>query len=131
MGSTPKLLDHSIQDLQPFIPVKEIIEEMRRRSWFSRDTKPRNALLDLCVDDFMIRQILQCIQIPGIKRIMISEATDKTFLCRLKKLPPVRQMFDIVIHINVILCQELDYIEDIIIEELGFSKSSRGKPTNF
>ena len=58
-------------------------------------------MLDLCVDDFMIRQILQYIQIPEIRRIMISEATDKTFLYRLKKLPPVRQMFDIVIHIHL------------------------------
>ena len=62
---------------------------------------------------------------------MISEVTDKTFLCRLKKLPPVRQMFDIVIHINVIPCLELDCIEDRIIEELGFSKSSRGEADEF
>ena len=71
------LLDHSIHDLQAFIPVLE----MRRRSWFPGDTKPRNAMLDLCVDDFiMIRQILQYIKIPEIRRIMISEAT----LCKLK-----------------------------------------------
>ena len=124
------LFHHSIHDLEAFIPV-EITEEMPRRSWFPWDTKPRNAMLDLCVDDFMIRQILQCIQIPKIRRIMISEVTDKTFLCRLKKLPPVRQMFDIVIHINVIPCLELDCIEDRIIEELGFSKSSRGEADEF
>ena len=126
-----RLLDHSIHDLQPFIPVKEIIEEMHRGSLFPGDTKPRNAMLDLCIDDFMIRQTLQSIQIPEIRRIMIPEATDQTFLCKLKKLPPVRQMFDIVIHINDNHCLELDGVEDRIIEELGFSKSSRGKADEF
>ena len=126
-----RFLDHSIHDLQPFIPVKEIIEEMHRRSWFPGDTKPRNTMLDLCIDDFMTRQIFQYIQIPEIRRIVISEATDKTFLCKLKKLPPVRQMFDTVIHINDNLCLGLDGVEDRIIKELGFSKSSRGKADEF
>ena len=124
------LFHHSIHDLEAFIPV-EITEGMPRRSWFPGDTKPRNAMLDLCIDDFMIRQILQSIQIPEIRRIVIPEEIDKTFLCRVKKLPPVRQMFDIVIHINVIPCLELEGVEDRIIEELGFSKSSKGKADEF
>ena len=88
-------------------------------------------MLDLCIDDFMTRQIFQYIQIPEIRRIGISEETDKTFLCKLKKLPPVRQMFDTVIHINANLCPKLEGVEDRIIEELGFSKSSRGKADEF
>ena len=124
-----RLLHHSTHDLEAFIP-QEIIEKMRHRSWFPGDTTPRNAMLDLCVDDFMIRQILQSIQIPEIRMVWISKANGKTFLCRLMKLPPVRQMFDIVIHINVEFLAVKD-IEDRIIEELGFSKSSRGEADEF
>ena len=88
-------------------------------------------MLDLCVDDFMIHQILQYIQIPEIMRIMISEATNKTFLYRLKKLPPVRQMFDIVIHINTYFCRENKDVEDRIIEALSFSKSNKWEANEF
>ena len=115
-----RLLHHSIHDLEAFI-LQEIIEKMHHRSWFPGD---------LCVDDFMIRQILQSIQIPEIRMVWISKANCKTFLCRLMKLPPVRQMFDSVIHINVEFLAVKD-IEDRIIEELGFSKSSRGEAEEF
>ena len=83
--------------------------------------------LDLCIDDFMIRQFSQHIQIPEIRSILISEVNDKAFPCRLKNLPPIRQMFDPVIQVNVKSCLTSKDIEDRIIEELGFSKYSRGE----
>ncbi|RVW73881.1 Disease resistance protein [Vitis vinifera] len=45
----------------------------------------------------------------------------------LKNLPPTMQMFDLVIQVNVKSCQAIEDIEDRIIEELGFSTSSRGE----
>ncbi|KAJ9687644.1 hypothetical protein PVL29_016217 [Vitis rotundifolia] len=95
--------------------------------WSPRHTTPKKAMLDLCIDDFMIRQFSQYIQIPEIRSILISEVNDKTFPCRLKNLPPIRQMFVLVIQVNVKSCLTSKDIEDIIIEEWGFSKSSRGE----
>ena len=122
------LLHHSIHDIEARVPSDIIVEMCRRRS--PRYRTANKPTLDLCIDDFMIRQILQSIQIPKIRMVWISEANGKTFLCRLMKLPPVRQMFDIVIHINVEFLAVKD-IEDRIIEELSFSKSSRGEAEEF
>ncbi|KAJ9687645.1 hypothetical protein PVL29_016218 [Vitis rotundifolia] len=93
--------------------------------------RPQKAMLDLCIEDFMIRQILHYIQIPEIRSILTSEVNDKTFLCRLKNLPPIRQMFDLVIQVNVKFCLAIEDIEDRIIGELGFSISSRGEAEQF
>ena len=123
-----RLLHHSIHDIEAHVPSDIIVEMCRWRFlWYRTANKPT---LDLCIDDFMIRQILHSIQIPEIRVVWIPEANGKTFLCRLMKLPPVRQMFDIVIHINVEFLAVKD-IEDRIIEELGFSKSSRGEADEF
>ena len=124
-----KLLRHSIHDIEAHIP-SDIIVKMCQW-WSPGHTTPKKAMLDLCIDDFMIRQILQYIQIPEIRRFLISEVNDKTFLHRLKNLPPIRQMFDLVIQVNVRFCRAVTDIEDRIIGELGFSKSSRGKQRNY
>nr|CAN64845.1 hypothetical protein VITISV_036149 [Vitis vinifera] len=94
-----KLLRHSIHDIEAHIP-SDIIVKMCQW-WSPGHTTPKKAMLDLCIDDFMIRQILQYIQIPEIRRFLISQVNDKTFLHRLKNLPPIRQMFDLVIQVNV------------------------------
>ncbi|CBI37406.3 unnamed protein product, partial [Vitis vinifera] len=120
-----RLLHHSIHDIEAHVP-SDIIGKMCEW-WSPRHTTPKKAMLDLCIDDFMIRQFLQGIQIPEIRRILISEVNDETFLCRLKNLPPIRQMFDLVIQVNVKFCLKIKDIEDRIIEELGFSTSSRGE----
>ncbi|KAL6329140.1 hypothetical protein AAG906_007686 [Vitis piasezkii] len=119
------LLHHSIHDIEAHVP-SHIIEQMCEW-WSPGHTTPKKATLDLCIDDFMIRQILQYIQISEIRSILISGVNDKTFLRRLKNLPPIRQMFDLVIQVNVKSCLAIEDMEDRIIEELGFSKSSRGE----
>ena len=120
-----KLLRHSIHDIEAHIPSRIIVKMCE--GWSPGHTTPKKATLDLCIDDFMIRQILQYIPIPEIRRIWISEVNDKTFLSRLKNFPPIRQMFDLVIQVDVKFCLAIKDIEDKIIEELGFSKSSRGE----
>ena len=120
-----ELLRHSIHDIEAHVPSHIIVQMCQW--WPPRHTTPKNAMLDLCIDDFMIRQILQNIQISEIRSILISGVNDKTFLCRLKNLPPIRQMFDLVIQVNVKSCRAIEDIEDRIIEELGFSTSSRGE----
>ena len=120
-----KLLCHSIHDIEAHVPSGIIVKMCEW--WSPRHTTPMKAMLDLCIGDFMIRQILQYISIPEIRRIWISEVNDKTFLSRLKNIPPIRQMFDLVIQVNVMFCLAIEDIEDRIIEELGFSKSSRGE----
>ncbi|XP_034702007.1 disease resistance protein RPS2-like [Vitis riparia] len=119
------LLHHSIHDIEAHVP-SHILDAMCGR-WSSGHTTPKNAMLDLCIDDFMIRQILQNIQISEIQSILISGVNDKTFPRRLKNLPPIRQMFDLVIQVNVKSCWAIEHMQDRIIEELGFSKSSRGE----
>ena len=119
-----KLLCHSIHDIEAHVPSHNLVKMCM--GWSPR-YRPQKAMLDLCFDDFMIRQILQSIQIPEIRSILISEVNDKTFPCRLKNLPPIRQMFDLVIQVNVNSCPTSKDIKDRIIEELGFSKSSRGE----
>ncbi|RVW77559.1 putative disease resistance protein [Vitis vinifera] len=123
------LLHHSIHDIEAHVPSHILVEmcvEMCEEVFLWYPT-PNMATLNLCIDDFMIRQILQNIQISEIQSILISGVNDKTFLCRLKNLPPIRQMFDLVIQVNVKSCLTSKDIEDRIIEELGFSKSSRGE----
>ena len=123
-----RLLHHSIHDIEAHVPSDIIAKMCGRRS--PRHTTLEKPMVDLCIDEFLIRQILQYIQVPEIRRIWISEAIDKTFLCRMKKLPSIRQIFDVVIHINVNFCAVKD-VEGRIIEELGFSKSSRGEADEF
>ncbi|RVW77544.1 hypothetical protein CK203_050284 [Vitis vinifera] len=48
-------------------------------------------------------------------------------ITKLKNLPPIRQMFDLVIQVNVKSCSTSKDIEDRITEELGFYKCSRGE----
>ncbi|KAJ9687642.1 hypothetical protein PVL29_016215 [Vitis rotundifolia] len=120
-----RLLDHSIHDIQAQVPFEisvEMFELLRREH-----TTPESSMLDLCIDEFTTRQILQYIQIPEIRSILISEVNDKTFLRRLKNLPPIRQMFDPIIQVNVKSCLTSEDIKDRIIEELCSSNSSRGE----
>ena len=119
------LLHHSIHDIEAHVPSHILVEMCEEES--PRYPTPKMAMLDLCIDDFMIRQILQNIQISEIRSILISEVNDKTFPRRLKNLPPIRQMFDLVIQVNVKSCMTVKHLEDRIIEELGFSKSSKGE----
>ncbi|XP_034702621.1 disease resistance protein At4g27190-like isoform X2 [Vitis riparia] len=119
------LLHHSIHDIEAHVPSHILVEMCEDVSlWYPT---PKMAMLDLCIDDFMIRQILQNIQISEIRSILISGVNDKTFPRRLKNLPPIRQMFDLVIQVNVKSCMTVEHMQDRIIEELGFSKSSRGE----
>ena len=120
-----RLLHHSIHDIEAHVPTGISVKMCER--WSPGHTAPKKAMLDLCIDDFMIRQFSQHIQIPEIRSILISEVNDKTFPCRLKNLPPIRQMFDPVIQVNGKSCLTSKDIEDRIIEELGFSKYSRGE----
>ena len=117
------LLHHSIHDVEAHVPSKRL-EAM---CGVSLRRYKQKTMLDLCIYDFMIRQILQNIQISEIRSILISGVNDKTFLRRLKNLPPIRQMFDPVIQVNVKFCQAIEDVEDRIIEELGLPKSSRGE----
>ncbi|RVW77537.1 hypothetical protein CK203_050289 [Vitis vinifera] len=94
-----RLLHHSIHDIEAHVPTGISVKMCER--WSPGHTAPKKAMLDLCIDDFMIRQFSQHIQIPEIRSILISEVNDKTFPCRLKNLPPIRQMFDPVIQVNV------------------------------
>ncbi|KAJ9687647.1 hypothetical protein PVL29_016220 [Vitis rotundifolia] len=124
-----KLMRHSIHDIEALVP-SDIIAKMLKW-WSAGSTTLEKAMLDLCIDDFMIRQILECIQIPEIQRILILDVEDKNFLRRLKNLPRIRKMFDHVIPVNVEFCHTVTDIEDRIIEELGFSNSTRGEAEEF
>ncbi|WKA00469.1 hypothetical protein VitviT2T_018821 [Vitis vinifera] len=111
-----RLLHHSIHDIEAHVPTGISVKMCER--WSPGHTAPKKAMLDLCIDDFMIRQFSQHIQIPEIRSILISEVNDKAFPCRLKNLPPIRQMFDPVIQVNVKSClTKLYNLEELVIED--------------
>ena len=120
-----KLLSRQIHDIKVHVPSDILVNMCNGLS--PGYQAPPEAMLDRCIDDFMIRQILQYIQIPEIQRIVISEVNDKNFLVRLKNLSPIRRMFCLVIRVDVRFCSTVKDIEGRIIEQLAFSNSDRGE----
>ncbi|XP_034702577.1 probable disease resistance protein At4g27220 [Vitis riparia] len=114
------LLYHSFHDIEAYVP-HDMIEEMREETTESR--MPEKEVLNLTID-FAIRQILEYIEIPELRRIGISGIDDTRLVSRLKNLPSIRNMFDVIILVSASNYKTIEEIEDSIARELGLSTVS-------
>ncbi|KAJ9687668.1 hypothetical protein PVL29_016237 [Vitis rotundifolia] len=115
-----RLLYHSFHDIEAYIP-HDMMEEMCKETIVGRT--PKKEALNLTID-FAIRQILEYIEIPEFRRIEISGVDDIRFVSRLKNMPSIRNMFDIIILVSASNCRTIEEIEDSIARELGLSTLS-------
>ncbi|KAJ9687195.1 hypothetical protein PVL29_015876 [Vitis rotundifolia] len=116
-----RLLDHSTHDIEDYVP-SFIINKMLKKNLVART--PEREVLDLAID-FTVRQILQDLGIPELRRIGISGRDDKSLMSRLMNLPGTKEAFNIVIQIDVSSCCTIGEIEHSIVSKLGLSRSSR------
>ena len=86
------------------------------------NTSKRN-LLNL-VTDFTVRQLLEYIELLELQSIAISMIDDTSIMSRLKNLPRIREIFNIVIQLNASSYSTIEGIEQSISRELGLSTSS-------
>ncbi|RVW64209.1 hypothetical protein CK203_046378 [Vitis vinifera] len=110
-----RLLYHSFHDIEAYLP-HDMIEKMREETTESR--MPKKEVLNLTID-FAIRQILEYIEIPELRRIGISGIDDTRLVSRLKNLPSIRNMFDVIILVSASNYKTIEEIEDSIARELG------------
>ena len=116
-----RLLDHSTHDIEDYVP-SFIINKMLKKNLVVRT--PEREVLDLAID-FTVRQILQDLGIPELRRIGISGKDDKSLMSRLMNLPRTKEAFNIVIQVDVSSCCTIGEIEHSIVRKLGLSSSSR------
>ncbi|XP_034701982.1 disease resistance protein At4g27190-like [Vitis riparia] len=115
-------IDHSIDDIEAYVP-RHIIEEMQRGTIWGRT--PTTKVYSLAID-FAVRQIIQDRETPEFQRIYISGRDDAGILMsRLKNLQQEKGMFDLAIHVKASSCKTAGDIEYGIARELGLSTSSR------
>ncbi|RVW73896.1 hypothetical protein CK203_059932 [Vitis vinifera] len=115
-----RLLYHSFHDIEAYLP-HDMIEKMRKKTTESR--MPKKEVLNLTID-FAIRQILEYIEIPELRRINISGIDDTRLVSRLKNLPSIRNMFDVIVLVSASNYKTIEEIEDSIARELGLSTLS-------
>eukprot|EP00261_Vitis_vinifera_P025011 XP_010657564.2 PREDICTED: uncharacterized protein LOC104880958 [Vitis vinifera] len=116
-----RLMDHSTHDIEDYVP-SFIINKMLKKNLVART--PEREVLDLAID-FTVRQILQDLGIPELRRIGISGKDDKSLMSRLMNLPGTKEAFNIVVQVDVSSCCTIGEIEHSIVRKLGLSRSSR------
>ena len=116
-----RLMDHSTHDIEDYVP-SFIINKMLKKNLVART--PEREVLDLAID-FTVRQILQDLGIPELRRIGISGKDDNSLMSRLTNLPGTKEAFNIVIQVDVSSCCTIGEIEHSIVRKLGLSSSSR------
>ena len=113
-----RLLDHSIHDIEAYVP-PHIIEEMQWGTLWSR--APTKKMLVLATD-FAIRQILHD---TVFRRIRISGTDGKSFMSRWKIQQQISEMFSTFLQVNATSCKTTEDIEDSIARELGLSTCNK------
>ena len=114
------LLDHSIHDIEAYIP-PGMIEEMEKETLESRTLEKEVCSLAI---NFATRQILEYIEIPEFQRIRISGVNDTRLVSRLRSLQWMRKKFNIIILVNALHCRTVADIEDSIVSASSLSTSS-------
>ena len=114
------LLDHSIHDIEAYIP-PSMIEEMEKKTLESRTLEKEVCNLAI---NFATRQILEYIEILEFQRIGISGVNDTRVVSRLRSLQWMRNKFNIIILVNALHCRTVADIEDSIVSALSLSTSS-------